>query len=223
MTNYQDMKAKELRDLAQEAKVPNYWNLKKAELISELEKLNQPQEREEVKITELEKIMILEIREDPFLDEEDDSIWIDTFLDETTHLEINTAKGVLGSLVKKELLYIGEETIRLSPKGIKVLHTINGEEEVNLVVSPEKKKVISNKEVSNKEVSKEVEIKEVEIKEEDLVTIKDLAYDLNMREGKIRRILRSKEEVEKNSGRWEWSKDSKQLELVKTILSKYTK
>lgn len=210
MTNYQDMKAKELRDLAQEAKVPNYWNLKKAELISELEKLNQPQE--EIKLTDLEKITILEIEEDNFLDEIEDSIWTDVFLDETSSLGSKVGRGVLSSLIKKGLLFSGDETIALSPKGVEVFYKLKGEG----------KPVIKKKEEVKKEAPKK-EVKEVEIKEEDLVTIKDLAYDLNMREGKIRRILRSKEEVEKNSGRWEWSKDSKQLELVKTILSKYTK
>jgi len=39
MTNYSEMKASELKSIAKEMKVSNWWNLKKSDLITEIEKL----------------------------------------------------------------------------------------------------------------------------------------------------------------------------------------
>ena len=50
MTNYNELKTTELKNLAKEKKVKNWWLLKKAELIESLESLekeNTPQEENE--------------------------------------------------------------------------------------------------------------------------------------------------------------------------------
>lgn len=45
MTNYEEMNSKQLKEIAKEKKVKNWWNLKKDELIAELRKLEAPKKK----------------------------------------------------------------------------------------------------------------------------------------------------------------------------------
>lgn len=59
-----------------------------------------------INLTELEKIVLEDITRDDFYEEELDSvIWADVFVDMTCSLDPTIARGVLSSLVKKEIIH----------------------------------------------------------------------------------------------------------------------
>lgn len=104
MTNYKEMTTKQLREIAKEKKVKNWWNLKKEELITEIQQL-ETSEVELPEVTAMEYRLMSEIPNDNFYDEELDSVlWTDIFLDETCSIDNEKARRVLSSLSKKGLL-----------------------------------------------------------------------------------------------------------------------
>lgn len=104
MTNYKEMTTKQLKEIAKEKKVKNWWNLKKEELITEIQQLETP-EVELPEVTAMEYRLMSEIPNDNFYDEELDSVlWTDIFLDETCSIDNKKARRVLSSLSKKGLL-----------------------------------------------------------------------------------------------------------------------
>lgn len=89
-------------------------------------------------------------------------------------------------------------------------------EELEKVQSIEKEKATPKK--SSKKARKAPKTEE---ELENLVTLKDLAFELKLRPAKARRILRSWFLSASDNGktRWEWAKGSEELEEVRNILT----
>lgn len=84
----------------------------------------------------------------------------------------------------------------------------------------------SKKAEESKKESKKTETKIEDKNQENLVTLKDLADEFNMRGGKVRRILRNAAISRPYGGnRWEWDKELHQEELkaAREFLKKYAK
>lgn len=58
MLNYESMTSKELKEIAKEKKVKNWWNLKKEEIITELKKFEVPEPQPEPEVTKKRGQMI---------------------------------------------------------------------------------------------------------------------------------------------------------------------
>lgn len=84
----------------------------------------------------------------------------------------------------------------------------------------------SKKAGESKRESKKTETKTEDKNQENLITLKDLADEFNMRGGKVRRILRNAAISRPYGGnRWEWDKELHQEELkaAREFLKKYAK
>lgn len=81
-------------------------------------------------------------------------------------------------------------------------------------------------EEQKKKNSKKTETKTEDKNQENLVTLKDLAGEFNMRGGKVRRILRNAAISRPYGGnRWEWDKElhEEELKAAREFLKKYAK
>lgn len=199
MTNLNEMKSNELKALAKEQGIKNWWTLKKADLIAELEKVNPSTELPE--LTDKEKAVFLSLKKDDFWEQDNDSLlWLEIATDTAavvTGLSDHAVGGVITSLNTKGLIDIDPNAddsnpqckgmIWLTDLGKQVMDSLGDEEPQTF-----KKKA--------------AEKPEEKVNEEDLVTLKDMLIEYKIKGTKARRILRGKD-IERPYKRWEWHKD----------------
>lgn len=238
ITKVKEMGIKDLRALRKELNysIPNLANLKKVELQEALierilENLVQPEveeatpEVEEVikSLTSKEIKILNAMRNNEYSDALESSTWSFTAI-ENSGIEAKKARGVISSLVKKGLIVATgskeEEALSFTDLGKELFTEANGEScqwggPKLLEEKPEAKKVKTTK-------------KKEEAQEEPVVVLKDIIERLvednripvmNMK--KVRRILRSTEEVQGTHSkdgkfRWEWPLDKKE-EVEKSL------
>lgn len=239
ITKVKEMGIKELRALRKELgySIPNLANLKKVELQDALierilENLVQPEVEEAPEVEEVIKsltpneIKILNaMRNNEYSDALEFSTWSFTAI-ENSGIEAKRARGVISSLVKKGLVVATgskeEEALSFTDLGKELFTEANGEscQWGGPKLLEEKPEVVKTKKATK--TTKEAP------KNEDVVALKDIIERLvednkipvmNMK--KVRRILRSTEEVQGTHSkdgkfRWEWPIDKKE-EVEKSL------
>lgn len=195
-TNLNTLKSTELKAMAKELKVKNWWNLKKEELIAEIEKAQpatepvKPQEEIPTEDNSLTPDEVKVLNKIPQMDEYDDEDHSILHADYTYHLRKNSHRGatILDSLIRKGYL-------KTTGKG-----------------KPSDRITITSKGL--KEITEEVN-------SEDIVTLKEIIIDLGIKGTKARRILRGTD-IPRPYNRWEWDREKHAdiIEKVKALLSK---
>lgn len=191
---------KELQQQAKELKIKNWWTMKKADL---QEAVNAKEEKETM-TTQMQKLgnSVMPKKADKktvkhFLN--------DYFTDGIDEEAIeDKSKKSLKHIIKEWMDSTGEETeIPVSKMShedmVKEVIDITGDFQVVKEVTETRK--ATKKESHN--------LKEV--------TVADLAEEFNMRQAKIRRIIRGMELTK--TGRWTWNNDDEELAEIKEVLN----
>lgn len=245
-TDYKTESVTNLKHFAKLLKIKGWWNLKKAEIIEEIDKLmvqynnekdvveEEPTEEPEIEekevvelphLTNNEKLVLNALRTNEYGDSiEAGHIWSFSVID-NSWLDGKVARGVISSLVKKDLVEVVEaegkdcpEAIALTDLGIKIFDLADGDENKEWG-GPNLFKVEIPKKVEKEEVKKEV-VKS----DDDLKTVKDLAEMFDMTPKKVRSIIRKKANVTRTDSRWEWSlSDKEQIEIYNKVVEVLTK
>lgn len=107
-----------------------------------------------------------------------------------------------------------------------LLNKTNLVSELTEIKTEQVKQEESKKAEESKKESKKTETKTEDKNQENLVTLKDLADEFNMRGGKVRRLLRNAAISRPYGGnRWEWDKELhwEELKAAREFLKKYAK
>lgn len=177
LINLTTLKAEELKKLAKDHKVKNWWLLKKADLVAALAEIQ------------------AEVKEEEHLTSDD--------LDD------------LVSQVQKELGLDKEVPQEENP-----LIPMPGTQD------PNKSEKTAGKASKKAKASKASKAPKVEKDQDNLVTIKELAAEFNMKGTKARRLLRNESALRPfGSNRWEWDKilHTEELNKVREILKAHSK
>lgn len=97
---------------------------------------------------------------------------------------------------------------------------------VEIKLEQEDQEAVRRANEEQKKESKKAETKAEDKNQENLVTLKDLADEFNMRGGKVRRLLRNAAISRPYGGnRWEWDKELhwEELKAAREFLKKYAK
>lgn len=97
---------------------------------------------------------------------------------------------------------------------------------VEIKLEQEDQEAVRRANEEQKKESKKAETKAEDKNQENLVTLKDLADEFNMRGGKVRRLLRNAAISRPYRGnRWEWDKELhwEELKAAREFLKKYAK
>lgn len=202
MTNLNEMKTTELKEMAKELKIKNWWTLNKATLITEIELLQKPVELPQ--LTKLEQIAMSEIPVNEFYEDGLDSIlWTDTYIDQS-EIPAKKLRGVLSSLAQKGILILystkeknlsgaNESTLALTELG-KIWMTQWLEGKITPITDEPKAKETKVTDDSTSKSQKNTD--------DSIITLKEL-IPTNMKGTKARRILRDAN-IERPYKQWEW-------------------
>lgn len=189
----------ELKAIAKELKVKNWWTLKKEDLITEIEKVQTPPVQLP-ELTELESQAMADIPKNDFYEDGLDSVlWTDIYL-ESSSIPSKQLRGVLSSLSQKGLLSLystkkssnggdcTDSTLSLTNSGkIWMVRYLAGEIKVEAKAT----------------------VKE-SAPQENIITIKEIIGN-TMKGTKARRLLRNAN-IERPYKRWEWhTEDHKEI------------
>jgi hypothetical protein len=227
MKSIEQMTQQELKEVAKELKVKNWWTLKKAELLEEITKAqaapedkpeeDAPEAEKEIilpKLTKMEFEVMASIPEDDFYESGLESIlWTDIFMDNCS-IPNKQLRGVLSSLEQKEMLVLYSTKDKIdNQKGSATNSTIS----LNDLGKAWMTKYI-NKELTCPEAVEEKA--EEEPKDENIITLKELIAEAKIKGTKARRLLRGSE-IERPYKRWEWHKEQHQeiISKVRKILA----
>ena len=181
MINYTEMTATQLKEIAKEKHIKNWWLLKKAELVEQLSSIEE-ETPELPELTDKEKAVLLSIQKSVKATSKVDEIMAAAV--EVTGLSVKSVGGVFTSLVSKDL--VGGSGV-ITKQGMAVLKELKGQE-------PQKFEEDNTTESGPDK------------NEDNLITLKDILVDLKLKGTKARRILRGKA-IERPYKRWEWDKD----------------
>lgn len=173
------LKAEDLKKLAKDYKVQNWWLLKKADLIAALAEIQAEVKEEEHLTTDDIDDLVSQVKQELGLDKEDhqekDHVYQDEKIPMPGTQDPNWGEKAAGKATKKDN----------APKAPKV-----------------------------------------EKDQDNLVTIKELAAEFNMKGTKARRLLRNESALRPfGSNRWEWDKilHTEELAKVREILKAHSK
>ena len=210
-TNLNNLKATELKEMAKEAKVPNWWTMKKADLVKALS-------------TDEEQMEIIEVEaegskvEDPLQKEIFTGILniVSGYKEEDLVSLLNIHKGNLQNMLKAQI-QIRKDDLKYITKCIGQLKegkqpndsigSIEDQLEKNLIKEEFIQEEIADLNQLHDEHFEKAEPKkkaEPKIDDDNLVTLKDLIIEAKIKGTKARRILRNSDIERPFSSRWEW-------------------